>query len=34
MWESDVGKSCSTHAKVRNASRVLDGKPERSRPPG
>jgi hypothetical protein len=26
-----VGKSCSTHARVRNAYKVLDGKPERRR---
>jgi hypothetical protein len=29
-----VGKSCSTHGRVRNAYKVLDGKPERSRPLG
>jgi hypothetical protein len=27
-----VGKSCSAHARVRNAYKVLDGKPKRSRP--
>jgi hypothetical protein len=26
-----VGKSCSTHARVRNAYRALDGNPERRR---
>jgi hypothetical protein len=34
MWESDVGKSRSTHARVRDAYRVLDRKPERNRPFG
>jgi hypothetical protein len=29
-----VGKSCSAHARVRNVYKVLDGKPERSRPLG
>jgi hypothetical protein len=32
--ESDVGKSFSTHTRVRNAYKFLEGKPERSRPLG
>jgi hypothetical protein len=34
MYESEVGKSCSTHARMINAYKVLDGKPEGSRPLG
>jgi hypothetical protein len=29
-----LGKSCSAHVRVRNAYKVLDGKPERHRPLG
>jgi hypothetical protein len=32
--ESDIGRSYSTHVRMRNAYKGLDGKPERMRPLG